>query len=248
MDLAGVVDGTGACIIEQAGPPSWSKVTIAANAPSSAAAQWKIGIGKNGKIIHLLSFGAGPTCGAGPYTLAPGESIVIIVSGGASGDQINGTMYGVQELDPTKLTMDTPGTSIPPPPTSSTVAPVFQKRAIAIGSGTAAVILGTFHAGTTLTIRSIWADMACFAAASASYAQLQLGILSAGVGIWDRGMGVQGNIGDHDHISLENYSMILQGSDNFGGNVFAVQFDRNAIAGMGQFILVEYSTSFGTPV
>lgn len=244
LDLSGVVDATGACTLEQAGPSSWSKVTIAANAPNSPSAQWKVGIGKNGKIIHLLSFGAGPTCGAGPYTMAPNESIVILVSTATTGDQINGTMYGVQQLDPTKLTMDTPGTSIPPPPASAPAQKRFVKFSIGQNTGTGAhplITLGTLLAGDTLTMIGLWADVYNFNGAGVPYSgTFQMD------NVFQRAMACGGNIGDHDHIYMENYNQQFPGNGQGGNYVF--QMTGVFGVGIGGTILLLYSTAFNNPL
>jgi hypothetical protein len=89
-------------------PPSWSKAILTCNAPNSPAAVWKVGIGDStGKIYHLLAFGIGASISCGPYILAPGENLVASVTGGGVSDSLTATLYGLQDVNPSNLTMDT---------------------------------------------------------------------------------------------------------------------------------------------
>lgn len=86
----------------------WTKAVVTANAPNSPNAVWSVGIGdNNGNIYHPLAFGIGQSLSCGPYTLAPGEVLVVSIVGGGAADNIKGTLFGLQDVDPTDLTMDT---------------------------------------------------------------------------------------------------------------------------------------------
>ncbi len=69
---------------------------------------WTIGIGDStGKIYHLLATGIGVSISCGPYILSPGENLVASVTGGGASDNLTATLYGLQDVNPNTLTMDT---------------------------------------------------------------------------------------------------------------------------------------------
>lgn len=107
-DISGTLNATGAGFAATNPETSWIKAVITAHAPASPAAQWVIGIGtQTGVIIRPLAFGFGQSVSCGPYLLAPGETLVASIVNGGSADNVTGSLFGLQDVDPSNVTMDT---------------------------------------------------------------------------------------------------------------------------------------------
>jgi hypothetical protein len=98
-------DGTGTLKTDAA--VTWNKVTIAVAATASVSIVWTAAIGVGGAVAHKVGFGIGPSLVAGPFVLAPGEQLLLVITGGVANDTIAGTIFGVQGINPDALTADT---------------------------------------------------------------------------------------------------------------------------------------------
>lgn len=113
LDASGNAQGQNAIASERMA--NWTEIAIAATLPAtSASAQWTIYIGVGvTNLVHNIGTGLGTFIRTGPFILAPGETLIVVITGGNPGDSLIGTLFGVQGLDPTQLYASTPtGTQV----------------------------------------------------------------------------------------------------------------------------------------
>lgn len=125
---------------------------------------------------------------------------------------------------------------------------LFSKFSIGQNSGAGAhplVILGTLVAGDTITIHSLYADVYNFGPAGNPFA----GTFQMDQ-VFQRAIACGPNIGDHDHISLENYNQQFPANKDIGIGVGNYQFQMTPglPVGIGGTIYVVYSTAFDNPL
>jgi hypothetical protein len=107
-DVSGQLNASGAGFATSEHMLIWTKAIVTAQAPNSPNAAWTVGIGMNtGAIYHQLAFGIGANISCGPYTLAPGEALVVSITGGGASDTIRASLFGLQDVDPNAVGMDT---------------------------------------------------------------------------------------------------------------------------------------------